>query len=516
MAKIFKIALTSPEVALAFARPKGFWSGRLPAAAMLLFCGLRPMAVDAAGLFFNPSSGSYTVNSAFSVNVDVSSADRAMNAASGVISFPQDKLEVASLSKSGSIFTLWVKEPSFSNSFGTVEFEGIVLNPGFTGTVGKVITINFKTKADGTAPVHFSSGSVLGNDGLGTDILKGMGEATYNITPAPPAPASAPMAPTAAVPAAPLISSSTHPAEDGWYASTDAKFSWPVPAGATKARVLVGKIPNASPTVEYAPAIGRKDVANLTDGIWFFSVQLGNGFGWGKISHFRIQVDTRPPEPFEIKFIDGKKTENPAPTVIFDATDTLSGIDHYKIKIGEGDFFSIAPEIVKNKPYALPPQDPGKRGITVQAFDKAGNYATAVEEFEILPKNQPSGKMTVTAAKPVIFPAVSCTAGLIEAAAPLAALVVLLLFIIWHGRHKFSLLRKRIGKEAREAESALHRAFDALKEDIREQIKLLEKTRGRRQLTEEEDKIVKQLKKDLDAAEKFVKKEIEDIEKEVK
>ncbi len=44
----------------------------------------------------------------------------------------------------------------------------------------------------------------------------------------------------------------------------------------------------------------------------------------------------------------------------------------------------------------------------------------------------------------------------------------------------------------------------------------IEKTRTKRQLTEEEEKIVKQLRKDLDDAEKFVRKEIEDIEKEVK
>lgn len=36
------------------------------------------------------------------------------------------------------------------------------------------------------------------------------------------------------------------------------------------------------------------------------------------------------------------------------------------------------------------------------------------------------------------------------------------------------------------------------------------------QLTEEEEKVIKQLKKDLDDAEKFVRKEIEDIEREAK
>ena len=63
-------------------------------------------AASAASLYFSPSSGSYTVGSTLSVNIYVASADQAINAASGVISFPSDKLEVVSLSKSGSIFSL--------------------------------------------------------------------------------------------------------------------------------------------------------------------------------------------------------------------------------------------------------------------------------------------------------------------------------------------------------------------------------------------------------------------------
>ena len=95
--------------------------------------GLAPLSVSAATLSFSTPAESYSVGSTFSVSVYAGSSDQAMNAASGVISFPWDKLEVVSLSKTGSIFSLWVQEPSFSNSAGTVSFEGIVLNPGYTG-----------------------------------------------------------------------------------------------------------------------------------------------------------------------------------------------------------------------------------------------------------------------------------------------------------------------------------------------------------------------------------------------
>ena len=78
------------------------------------------------------------------------------------------------------------------------------------------------------------------------------------------------------------------------------------------------------------------------------------------------------------------------------------------------------------------------------------------------------------------------------------------------------MLRKKLKKEVREAESTLRKTFDLLKKDIREQIKMLEKTRAKRLLTEEEEKIIKQFGRDLDDAEEVIEKEIEDIEREIK
>src|SRR3989338_6290606 len=148
---------------------------------LLLFFGMLPFGARAATLSFSPPSGSHTVGNTFSASILISSADQAMNAALGAISFPPDKLEVVSVSKTGSIFTLWVQEPSFSNSAGTINFEGIVLNPGFIGAAGKAISIAFKVKAAGNAPLTFSSGSVLANDGQGTNILASLGGALFNI-----------------------------------------------------------------------------------------------------------------------------------------------------------------------------------------------------------------------------------------------------------------------------------------------------------------------------------------------
>ena len=343
-------------------------------------------AASAASLYFSPSSGSYTIGQTFSVSVYVSSADQAMNAASGIISFPSDKLEVSSLSKTGSIMNLWVQEPLFSNGAGTANFEGIVLNPGFTGQSGKIITLNFKVKSAGAGNLAFSSGSVLANDGKGTNILTGLGSANFNLNVAakgPQAPESTTPAVSAGVPLAPKISSPTNPNPEKWYNNSNPKFIWTVPSDVTAVRLLYDKYPTSQSTVLYSPAISEKQLENIKDGVWYFHAQFKNAQGWGAISHFRFQIDTQPPEPFTIKFIDGQEPENPRPTVIFDTNDSPSGIEYYQIKIGEGGFFITPAAMIKSNPYTLPLQSPGKRTILVQAFDKAGNYTVATEEFVI-------------------------------------------------------------------------------------------------------------------------------------
>ncbi len=137
----------------------------------------------AATLNILPSNGNYAVGDTFTGTVTVDSADQATNAIDATVSFPVDKLQVTTISKDGSIINLWAGEPAYSNDNGTVTLSGVVLNPGFTGNSGKVLKINFKVKSSGKAPVVFSSGSVLANDGRGTNILTSLNGAQYTLGP---------------------------------------------------------------------------------------------------------------------------------------------------------------------------------------------------------------------------------------------------------------------------------------------------------------------------------------------
>lgn len=563
---------------------------------VILFVAISGVKVaSAASLYFSPSSGSYAVGQNFSVGVYVSSPDQAMNAASGAISFPQDKLEIVSFSKSGSIIGLWVQEPSFSNGAGAMNFEGIVLNPGFTGKDGKIITINFRVKDLGLANISFSSGSVLANDGKGTNILSNLGNAQFSLNPAttgPQASESTTPSLTAGVPLAPRISSPTNPDPEKWYSNPNPKFVWSVPDGITAARILYNKYPTSLPTVLYSPPISEKQLENIKDGVWYFHVQFKNAQGWGAISHFRFQIDTQPPEPFSVKFIDGQEPKNPRPTVIFDTEDVPSGIDYYKIKIGEGDFFAAPVAMIKSNPYTLPLQGPGKRTILVQAFDKAGNYAIATEEFVIKPieapiidkypeeltegealkiegKTYPEATITIflksdtgkiisqevmadanggfsvvwqnhltsgvygfwaeatdkrgaKSEKTPLFTVVIKQAAFLRigslvisyVTAIISILVIgfALFFLGWYLWYRFALFKKKGRKEVRETEQALHKSFNFLRKSVRDHLKLLEQTKSKRELTETEEKITKQLKEDLDKAEESIAKELKDVD----
>lgn len=138
---------------------------------------------SAANLYFYPNSGNFYQNENFSVSVFVN-ADQPINAVKGVVIFPTNHLDVISVNKN-SILDLWIQAPSFSNAgdVGNVSFEGVVLNPGFSGASGKVLEIIFRPKKTGNASLNFSEFVILANDGIGTNVSASGGSASLLISP---------------------------------------------------------------------------------------------------------------------------------------------------------------------------------------------------------------------------------------------------------------------------------------------------------------------------------------------
>lgn len=345
-------------------------------------------SVQAASLFFSPSSGSFVQGGNIVVNINVSSTDQAMNAASGTIIFPQDKLEVISLSKSGSIFNLWAQEPVFSNTYGTVNFEGIVLNPGFTGSLGRILTITFASKSSGLAVLNFTSGSVLANDGNGTNILTNSGSANLVLGKSDVVPQPIVTQPSGQT--GPEISSPTHPNQSKWYSLNRAEFSWHLTADAKAVKLLYDRNATTTPTIEYIPPIASKEITDLADGIYYFHARVKNDKDYGATSHFKFQIDTTEPDYFTISEIRRQDLTNPKAKFNFSAKDSLSGIDYYGISIDNGPQQTWEDD--GTHIFETDALEPGNHTLVAKVFDRAGNSLESSAVFPIAPL----GKVEIT------------------------------------------------------------------------------------------------------------------------
>lgn len=352
---------------------------------------LPAMASASTDLGFSPSSGVVSQNTSFYVDVLVLNNTQAINAVSGSISFPADLLTVKSISKDGSIIKLWSNEPSYSNIDGSINFEGVVFNPGFSGNQGRVLRIIFVPKRIGKANIFFQSGSVLANDGKATNVLGQLNTASFTTANSPQVsngntstPAENPL-----VPFAPKILSSTNPDPNKWYKHAEPSFSWDVPADVQAVRVQYDKSPSSIPAKLYQPTISNKTLGTLSDGVYYLHVQFKNDYGWGAVAHFRFQIDTTAPAPFNISFPHGNENDNPQPIILFSTTDNISGIDHYEIKIGDSAPLTYTPEGTTTS-YTMPLQLPGKHTIVVRAIDKAGNSTLQSADFTIDPIQPPT------------------------------------------------------------------------------------------------------------------------------
>jgi hypothetical protein len=146
----------------------------------ILFLCLVNFSTAATVSFFTPSKA-YTVGSDIVLSIVVSSDSKPASAVSGLISFPTNLISVSSISTDDSIVSNWVQEPSFSNSTGHINFESLLVS-GFTGNLGKIITITFKAKSAGTVNINFVAGSVVTVDGVNNDILSNSNNIIFSIS----------------------------------------------------------------------------------------------------------------------------------------------------------------------------------------------------------------------------------------------------------------------------------------------------------------------------------------------
>ncbi len=107
---------------------------------------------------------------------------------------------------------------------------------------------------------------------------------------------------------------------------------------------------------------------SLVDGIHDITIRAIDVLDHHTDGIVKVYIDTTKPLSFKPVISPSGWTNNIQPTIYFNTSDPLSGIDHYMISINDGNFSN------QTSPYTLPVLPEGIHTIKVRAFDKAGNY----------------------------------------------------------------------------------------------------------------------------------------------
>lgn len=567
-----------------------------------------PYYTEAATLFIQNSKSTISENDTVTTSIFVNSENVSINNTEGVVSFPSDLLSVQSVSTAGSVLPLWVENPSFSNTDGIINFNGGVPNPGYNGSSGKILTIVFKAKRAGSATISFNSGTVRANDGMGTDVTSTKSPATITIQDYTGTTNSAPTTLTEDIPLPPVITSAQIPTSDTWYSQTSATFKWNLPKNVDTVQVLLGKFPNSIPTISYSPAIAQKTIDDLPDGVWYIHARFKNGAGWSNTSHYKIKIDNTAPKNLTL---NSEIKNNDLISLNVTATDSTSGVVKYVVFVDdEKIMYYPTTGNESSESILLPALQPGKRKITVRAFDAANNSIeenTTVNAPEIktpkiiefpesitsgerisikgvtpYPKSEvviwvqeadkepvryqvsadergifafttnyikseglisiwsqalvtnsntkqvaiwtqamtnngvlsiPSEKAFVMV-KPTPFTKLSANAlHILSLLIPIVAVLLGLVLLAYYIILRIRKIRRQIVDDLNETDLELHAILSELRKDIEVHLRLLEKTKSKRQLTNEENTIIDHFNEYSEKAEEYLTKRIKHIEK---
>jgi len=356
-------------------------------------------AAGSASLFFSPSSGTQTLNKSFTLKFMVDSGGGlGINAGEGSIKFDPTYLNVTNLSDSGTIFKLWVTDPSYSNSAGTIKFGGGL--PGaYKGTAGLIFSITFSPKKIGSTKISMTSGAVLAPDGKGTDILGGLGSASFTIEDAAPVtdkPKERPKREEATketvvkgiLPPKPEIDSKTHSEKDKWYSSNNPEFSWKVVTDLTGISFSLTKEEDSDPGSDSDGIVETTRLEDIEDGEWYFHLKYKNASGWGLTSHRKVLIDTSIPEMDNVKVSNGGDPTNPSPILAINVSDKTSGLKSVKM-VSEKEDIDISLADLADGKYKTKIFTPGEYVYSIIASDNAGNEASSTVRISIAPLKAP-------------------------------------------------------------------------------------------------------------------------------
>jgi Cohesin domain len=490
--------------------------------ALCILLSVASRVAFAAEVVVSPSTGTYTKGQSFTTTIQVNPQGKTVNAVEAKLTFDNTKFAVVSVSKTGSVFSLWTTEPTFSNTAGTIDFGGGSPTP-FSAR-SNLVSVTFRTLAEGSGTVGVSTASVLAADGLGTNVYTGAVKGTFTIsaattpTPTPP-PEEEEVTPTpppeeeedgnAAItfgdpPRAPEAGSTTFLDPDTWYATKNGLFTWETPFDVDELALDISTSSDFNPVTKFDPPIDEFALNDtlLIDGIQYLTIQYKNQVGWGAILHRKLMIDTVPPEKFAINVRAGNSA-TAFPLLTFEAKDAISGIKGYEMVIADGEPIEVTPDEAKLG-YLLTNLEDGTYTIRVTAIDLAGNKTESSVPVLITAGWTPPLEVVVETSFWDLFKGKNLVIILL-----LITIIGLIAYIVMLRKaqeHKEQKLRK----ETKEIQDQMEKIFSALRDEIYDQINMITK---RERLSKKERDAVEGLNQALEVSETLIEKEITDVSK---
>ncbi|HEC66752.1 MAG TPA: hypothetical protein ENI23_15870, partial [bacterium] len=262
---------------------------------LIFLLGVRNTEAQTGQVSFyaSPAQGTFESGSTFNLSIFLNTRGNPVNTVKLDVSFPSDKLQIVNPAAGNSFISLWVTQPVYSNTFGTMSLQGGLPSPGINTSAGLISTITFRAKAPGTAVISIlNSSQALANDGQGTDLSGTYGRAVINIKiPAPEGP---------------IVTSISHGDQNIWYRDTNPAFSWTVESLALDDGYAEGaeyswsfdQDPTAIPDNDVDGNLKSLTFEGIESGIWYLHIKARVGGVWGQTTHYVVHIDNDPPASF--------------------------------------------------------------------------------------------------------------------------------------------------------------------------------------------------------------------------
>lgn len=299
-------------------------------------------------------------------------------------------------------------------------------------------------------------------------------------------------------PAAPVITSSTHPDPEKWYSAGEATFSWELGANVSAVAIGVASTSGQEPMKSYRPPVSEITFkpGELNEGINYLSVQLRNFEKWGMYTERLIKIDNTAPTPFVIS-LNQVPEDDDTLRLSFETSDTLSGIDHYEVLLGNRSPERLSAAEAKVGVTISAPV--GQSQIKVIAYDQAGNTRESSVVMVPTKARTVSSPIGIVAEEPASF-----------LVAMMAAIMLLMFGYLIYERQRYARSIKKLRQETGEVHDQLVRIFTALREEIYDQIRGITK---KSRMTKGEQSAVDGLNKALSVSESLIAKEVKDVKK---